>query len=386
LLQPNLGTADTDRASLQFYDTISAPTLATGTFDLSAGKDNNFSTCQHCLLAYEDVNATAPVSYFQKSGSLKIDAISSPVDTEVKASLTDVTLVEVTIDSSTYTSTPVANGRCLHIASLALDTSNLVGTDCTTATDCGNTDKKACDPATSKCAATTCAQDSECTGTNQKCFKEVSSATKGICADGCTPAGANTCTGTLGCSGLTSDGASGVCVGTGTATEGATCTSTALNTGCAAGLTCAMEGADISSMESMCRKNCDAFAADTGCPSGKLCQIGFNEGTVNPVCSDNTVYANTTALNAACGASASPSDGCAPDATGYRGLCVEDASVGSGDAGTPSDAGDAGAPGDAGSQLICHAICRVGGTDCTAPATCQASPVDYGDGTIGVCM
>jgi hypothetical protein len=90
----------------------------TGTFDLSAAIDSNYASCSRCFLLIEDVSGTAKY-FFQQSGSLVIAPSSDQLNGTVNATLSNVTLIEVTVDPATYTSTPVPNGECLHLASAA---------------------------------------------------------------------------------------------------------------------------------------------------------------------------------------------------------------------------------------------------------------------------
>ncbi|MBX3128259.1 MAG: hypothetical protein KF718_16160 [Polyangiaceae bacterium] len=111
-----LGGALPDRVSLQLY------TNATGTFPLGTGVNANYQSCEQCVLVLEDLNETTQSAgklYYQKSGTITVDSFYPPlISGGVKATLTNVTLEEVTIDGFTYVSTPVAGGGCLHIASL----------------------------------------------------------------------------------------------------------------------------------------------------------------------------------------------------------------------------------------------------------------------------
>jgi hypothetical protein len=110
-LSAPLGGAGEDVGQLEFYDLNVG-----GTVDLAAGDQANYETCKTCTRVLEDIDAmTGEVKkfYFQQSGTLELGSSKLPA---IKGSLTDLTLVEVTIDDMTFESTPVPDGACLHIA------------------------------------------------------------------------------------------------------------------------------------------------------------------------------------------------------------------------------------------------------------------------------
>ena len=98
---------------VEFFDVAGAQT--TGTFDLSQSPDDNYASCAHCLLAFEDVNGGSPVAFFQQSGSLTVTTADTAYDGTSAGSLSQVRLVQVTLQGSS--STPVPNGRCLELSS-----------------------------------------------------------------------------------------------------------------------------------------------------------------------------------------------------------------------------------------------------------------------------
>jgi hypothetical protein len=121
LVAPGVGDpADDDLADVAFYGPdADHPNLDggdVGTFDLSAGADANLATCSRCVTLSQDIDATGP-TFFQQSGSLTVAAGSDQLNGAVDATLTNVTLIEVTVDPDTFQSTPVPGGACLHIAS-----------------------------------------------------------------------------------------------------------------------------------------------------------------------------------------------------------------------------------------------------------------------------
>ena len=95
----------------------------TGTFDLAAAPNDNYEGCTQCVRVLADVSGfSVGKQYFQSGGTLEIDAATPPVTgAAVKGKLTNVTLVEGEVDSTTFVWTPVVGGQCLHIASADLN-------------------------------------------------------------------------------------------------------------------------------------------------------------------------------------------------------------------------------------------------------------------------
>lgn len=110
-----------DFATIDFFLTGDYSGGEVGTFDLGAGTDANYRTCSRCVLVAQDSNGTdAPAAvFFQASGSLTATD-SGHTTGSPNVTLADVTLVEVTIDRTSFESTPVPAGRCLHLAASTL--------------------------------------------------------------------------------------------------------------------------------------------------------------------------------------------------------------------------------------------------------------------------
>jgi len=98
-----------DIISFEFYS------QATGTFNLAIGNDSNYATCTQCVLIFQDLNGPqdAQQTFFQTGGTLTIDMNTVPgIADDVGLSWSNVTLAEVTIDPTTFTSTLVPGGDC----------------------------------------------------------------------------------------------------------------------------------------------------------------------------------------------------------------------------------------------------------------------------------
>lgn len=91
---------------------------AAGTVQLGTGADANYGTCLTCFAVFEDLLDTR--IYFATAGTASVDPASTAG--AVKVTFSDVTLSEVELDETTFESTLVAGGRCLHLAAGTLDT------------------------------------------------------------------------------------------------------------------------------------------------------------------------------------------------------------------------------------------------------------------------
>lgn len=114
--------AKPDDFNIYFYGMPYTP--ATGTYDLaSTGVNDNYATCAECVYLFQDVdmNDVEDKAFFQSEGTLTITATDPTLPNVSEGSLTNVKLVEVTIDENFF-STPVPGGDCYVIPSLAWDT------------------------------------------------------------------------------------------------------------------------------------------------------------------------------------------------------------------------------------------------------------------------
>lgn len=109
---PNIGTAAEDSFRVLMAGPPDFDGHRTGAFDLTQNGDDNYQTCSRCLLAYADGNQK---TFFPSEGTLTIAAGSKPLGGTIDATLTNVKLVEVTLNGEV--STPVPNGACLTVAS-----------------------------------------------------------------------------------------------------------------------------------------------------------------------------------------------------------------------------------------------------------------------------
>ncbi|MEZ4225108.1 MAG: hypothetical protein R3B13_29420 [Polyangiaceae bacterium] len=96
---------------IEFYGGAGAQ--STGTFDLSQPPDDNYSTCTHCILVYEDLGGT-PAAFYPVGGVMTVATADTSYVGTSAGTLTDVKLVEVTVKNTV--TTPVPGGRCLTLS------------------------------------------------------------------------------------------------------------------------------------------------------------------------------------------------------------------------------------------------------------------------------
>jgi len=98
--------------NIEFYDVAGAQT--TGDFDLSEAPDDSYSTCAHCLFAWENAEGNPTTSYFQSGGTLRVTTADTAYDGTSAGSFIGVQLVEVTQVGEEWT--PVQGGKCLMLS------------------------------------------------------------------------------------------------------------------------------------------------------------------------------------------------------------------------------------------------------------------------------
>lgn len=115
---PVLGDGGDVLYQIEFYSGIE--TSLVGTFDLAQGNQANYMTCAVCFRMFSlDADGNIARQFYQSGGSVTLTV--DPLTGVMTGSVTDLTLVEVTIDPDTFVSTPVDGGECLEHGALTLD-------------------------------------------------------------------------------------------------------------------------------------------------------------------------------------------------------------------------------------------------------------------------
>lgn len=141
--------SDSGFISVEFYDIGSgSPLTGVGVYPIGGNAaDRNYETCSTCIVIYDDCGAeTCDTLFFATGGTIEVTAIDQDAGT-ITAELKDIVAVEVTIDSQTFRSTPVANGEsyCLDSVPVVYDP------ECTTDAMCTEAGKPFCDTESNTC-------------------------------------------------------------------------------------------------------------------------------------------------------------------------------------------------------------------------------------------
>ena len=82
-----------------------------GAFNLAAGNNSNYASCDQCIGFSRDYSVAAQFKFFFQSAGVL--SISQPPGTNpLQLTFSTVRLVEVTLDPNTFVSTPVPGGEC----------------------------------------------------------------------------------------------------------------------------------------------------------------------------------------------------------------------------------------------------------------------------------
>ncbi len=105
----SMGGKGADFFFMEFYGEAFGQT---GTFALGQGDNGNYATCFQCLLLCLDYDKDEGCHqrFFADRGALLL--INAPGEDDLEFHLTGWRFVEVTIDPTTYESTPVPGGTC----------------------------------------------------------------------------------------------------------------------------------------------------------------------------------------------------------------------------------------------------------------------------------
>jgi cysteine-rich repeat protein len=347
------------RLTLELYEDDGSgalPPLAAGSFPFAAPPDDNYGTCQHCvLLVAFDLGGAPKRAFYPASGVMELEQV--PVDFEpvIVGRAREMEIVEVT-QNEDFTWEVLPGGDCFYVDEWAFDTRPVDGGACESAEECPNEATQVCEPDTGTCGPYQCSLtfDPPFCDQGEVCLSQlfdpdqnVSGAAVGACYRECDPASAAGCDAGQICRPLGPTQAFGVCVATGAAAIGESCTPRDISTECVAGAVCTGEPGE-------CARICGFLTPKAGCDAGRYCALS------------NLCELPGTGDDAAIGELCDPSSPelveCGIEGDAFRGLCMkfffEDPA------------------------LTCERLCRTGDPACPAGEICLGI---FSNPVVGVC-
>lgn len=368
------------------------PPLEEGVFDLTIPPDDNYGTCQHCVLLVGYDASKQPVRAFSPTEGTMIVTDLGGEDAwppSVTGRLEGVRLAEVT-QNEDFTWEFIPGGECFRVADWGFDTTPGSVEECGSAEACGHEGMEICEPETGTCGEGQCSLtfDPPFCAEDELCLSQLGALdgsdggpALGACYAACDPA-APDCDDGEACVPLGPTQAVGYCLAVGGPAVGQPCDPSDIATGCEEGSVCRGEPAT-------CAAICDYLTEDAGCPAETYCA---QDNACRPA-----RHGDAAAVGEACDDVAPLLFDCGIEGDAFRGLCIN---FFPGDVGTTCERmcriGEAGAcPGDeeclglfSNPEVgICRApaVCGDGELDVIGGEICDDGNDDGGDGCSADC-
>jgi cysteine-rich repeat protein len=354
---PIPGLAKT-RLTMELYEDDGSGTLGPveeGTFAFATPPDDNYGTCQHCMLLVGYDNTNMPKrAFYPKNGTMTIDKLDQDDYSIVAGSIERSEIVEVT-QNQDLTWSVIPNGACYYLESWTFDTTPNDGAPCTSNEECANELQQICDPASGKCAPPQCSltfdppfceDDQTCLSQNVDPGEDVTGSAVGACYDNCDPE-AQDCGDGFYCRPLGPTQSFGVCLKSGTRAVGEDCVPRDISTECVPGAVCWGE-------PGKCAKVCNYLSVNTGCDAGTHC-------SVSNLCKPESA-GDPAAVGEACMMGARIPGECGPEPGAFAGLCLSF---------FPEDP-----------VSTCERACRTEDPDCPGTETCLGV---FSNPVVGIC-
>lgn len=354
---PALAGLARTRLTLELYDddgTGVLPLLTAGSFAFTTPPDDNYGTCQHCVLLVGSDRAGAPKrAFYAKSGTFDLTQYDPEDSYSIVGRVHDVTLREVG-QNEDLTWFDVPGGACFRLADWTFDTRKVNGGACEGVEQCPNEVTQICNPSTATC------DDPQCSLTGdppycldgEVCLSQLvgfdespRGPATGACYGTCDPENPTTCGEGETCRVLGPTQTLGICQRVGTGAPGSACTVRDVTTGCVEGFVC--EGTP-----GECARTCTFLTPTAGCDAGRACGLGN-------VC-ERPDAGDAAAVGAPCDPSSPELLECGIEGDAFRGLCFSFYD-------TPP---------------TCQRICRTTESACTGGDVCVAA---FENSEVGVC-
>jgi hypothetical protein len=251
--------------------------LAPGSFDLSL---EAIDTCDHCVYVLYAGSGDHVQLAFAESGTMTLEEVNGESG-EAVGTLRDV-LLRHRVETSLHTWEGIADdNRCFFLQEAAFDTRAVEGRPCTRQGECPNASLQACDPRTLSCAAIQCSSSAPACPGADVCVVQDPLFDAGACYQACAPFTSGACPDGQTCVVVDYMGQQGVCKWAGPEDPSTfqDCSPQHASTGCGPGEVCATDA--IYWHAGLCYPQCDFFADDPGCASGRCWLKGHDQDEID---------------------------------------------------------------------------------------------------------
>lgn len=358
-VSPVLPDLTKTRLQIELYEDDGSMTLGPlvpGTFSFATAPDDDYGTCQHCLiLVGSDLGGQPKRAFYAKNGTMTLDKLDALDFTVAAGSVAKAELVEV-IQNPDFTWEEKPGGACFYVDRWDFDTTVVHGGKCDSAEQCPNEVQQICDPSTGKCGEGQCSLtfDPPFCADGEVCLSqlfppegEVAGPAIGACYTTCDASSPASCGDGLLCRPLGPTQDLGICLKRGDAKTGEACVPADTSTGC--------EGAAVCNGEpGVCAPICAYLTETSGCPSNTFCAL-------SNLC-EPASHGDAAPIGGTCSAASPFYANCGVEGDAFRGLCMNF---------FPADP-----------ELVCERLCRTDAPDCPPNETCLAL---FSNTAVGIC-
>ncbi|NUP04526.1 MAG: DUF4215 domain-containing protein [Polyangiaceae bacterium] len=317
--------------------------LEPGTFPFATPPDDNYGTCQHCILlvAY-DAAGTPKRAFYPHNGALELEGIGLDFPSYVTGGTSGIELAEV-IQNEDFTWEFLPGGDCYYVDSWSFDTMPVDGGPCLSVEQCPNETMQICEPDSAQCGPPQCDLfgDLPC-AEGEVCMSQIFQPGDspfgpaiGACYDTCDPVDPESCGADRYCRPLGLTQSFGACYRTGSGSVGDACTPRDISTECVPGAVCTGTPGE-------CARVCNFLTPDAGCDEDRYC-------TFSNLC-EPAFAGDQAAIGQNCSATSPEAIECGIEGDAFRGVCIR----------WYPDAPD----------MMCERLCRTEDPDCPNGEVC----------------
>jgi cysteine-rich repeat protein len=308
------------RLTLELYDYdfdtgMPLDPIVPGSYPFATPPDDNYGTCQHCvLLVGYDATGQPKRAFYPKNGTFALEAVGADFPPFIRGKIQQAELVEVT-QNEDLTWEELPGGDCYYVDEWPFDTEAVDGGPCLGNEQCPNEAVQICEPGTAVCGPGQCDLfgDTVCDA-GEVCLSQVFGPADapfgpalGACYDECEPSVPGACGVGRFCRPLGLTQSFGICLDTGAGAIGEACTPRDISTECVDGAVCVGEPGE-------CARVCDFLTPEAGCDADRYCSFAN-------LC-EPAAIGDAAAIGESCAPTSPETRPCGIEGDAFRGVCV----------------------------------------------------------------